>query len=273
MPSSDGRPLSRRRTLLAGAGVVGTASGYRLLSADRETETVTRRLGVEDERDVDEIDADETELESTGADGGSVSQRCESDPERWRTGTRSSNLTSVDFWNERYWIWGSEAEAEDDGHSGVDVQNALWLTKAPERIDGSYLYGVRLHSRCVLEDETLSRLRLRRLEQELTVDSDLDVRAVLPSSPVTPEDGRCTVTMLTELPSGSNAGYEQYWSVDEGTIETEHVDDTVTLSYDGETSDPVTVRGIFELRTERPISEFSEPLEWTVRGEATRRGP
>ncbi|WP_276254878.1 hypothetical protein [Halomontanus rarus] len=288
-PDADARssPIStRRRKLLAGVGAiglagVGTASGYRLLSTEHDTVDSNRSLSVDDEFDLDDVDLEPADEDGRGNDV--VSQRCDPDPETYGSGSHTANLTLIDAWNERYRIWGESDTSANGGNdndgrerdeSGVFVQNSVVVDKAPERVDGSYLYGIRLHSQAHVENGRVTRHRLQRMENELAVDSEIEIRSVLPSEPIRPEDGECTLTLLRELPSGWHTGYERSWWVDEGRIETDHDenDDRVILSFEGDVSNAVGMEGYLELRTERPLSTLSEPFEWTVRGEATRRG-
>ncbi|MCU4740989.1 hypothetical protein [Natronoglomus mannanivorans] len=290
-PDTDARSSSRsisarRRNLLAGIGVVGlagvgTASGYRLLSTEHDTVDSKRTLAVDDEFDLEDVDLEPAGEDSHGSDV--VSQECDPNPETYVSRNHTANLTLIDAWNERYRIWGERNASADDGddndsrerdENGVFVQNSVVVDKASERVDGSYLYGVRLHSMAHVESGRVTRHRLQRMENELAVDPEIEIRSVLPSAPIRPEDGVCTLTLLRELPSGWPVGYERSWWVDEGRIETDHDedDDRVTLSFDGDVSHAVGMEGYLELRTDRPLSAFDDPFEWTIRGEGTRRG-
>lgn len=272
MPSEESSSTAvNRRTFLAAFGActvatAGAASGYRLLSEERDAVETTRRLTVDDEFDLDDTALDPAG--DDGPDGGEISQRCDPDPDRWGSISHTANLTMIDAWNERYSIWGSD----DSEEHGIDVQNSVAVEKAPERVDGSYLYGVRLYSLCHVDHGRLSRVRLERMENELSVHPEIELRTVLPSDPIDPEDGVCYLTLLIELSSGWNAGYERSWWVDEGRIETERDDDRVTLSFDGDTSTSVAMGGLLELRTDRPLTAYDELFAWRVRGDATRRG-
>ncbi|SFS40314.1 hypothetical protein [Halostagnicola kamekurae] len=296
MPSdTDDSPRLRRRTVLATAGLVGlggvgTVTGYRALSEEREDVELERTLTVDEAFDIDEDPPDPApeEYEPDRSDG--AFQQCEPNPDRLSSGSHTANLTMIDAWNERYRIWGDGGDSntetnESDGNgsnvetgdiddsdsSGIDVQNTISLEKASDRVDGSYLYGVRLYSLCGVESDRLERLRLRRLEHELAVDPAVEVRSVLPERPITPDSGQCQMGFSTELESGWAAGYEQHWPAGEGTITAEH-DDAVTLSLEGSISDSAAMEGLLELRSERPLVEIGDVFTWTVRGEATRRG-
>lgn len=296
MPSdTDDSPRLRRRTVLATAGLVGlggvgTVSGYRALAREREDVELERTLTVSEEFDIDENLPDPAPEghEPDRPDG--AFQRCNPDPDRLRSGSHTANLSMIDAWNERYRIWsdetGSNAEADgnDETHahaetgeiddsdaSAVDVQNSVSLEKASDRVDGSYLYGVRLYSQCHVESGRLERLCLRRLEHELAVDPAVEIRSVLPERPITPDSGQCEMGFSTELESGWAAGYEQHWPAGEGTITAEH-DDTVTLSLEGSVTDSAAMKGLLELRSDRPLVEIGDVFTWTIRGEATRRG-
>lgn len=271
MPSKSSPPRSlSRRSILAGAGICGLVgisgiSGYRVIAAETDEVDVTRQLTVDDEFDIDD-----TSLDPAGEDGpggGEISQKCDPDPDRIVSRSHVSNLTMIDAWNEDYRIWGGDA---DD--VGVAVHNSVAIEKAPERVDGMLMYGVRLYSLCHVESSRFSQLRLHRLENELTVESSVDIEAVLPSSPIRPTDGTCTLTLMRELPSGWNAGYEQTMWANSGTIDTTHDDGTVLLSFNGETANSVAMEGYLELRSDRPIVEIDDVFTWTIRGEATRRG-
>ncbi|KDE58662.1 hypothetical protein EL22_03290 [Halostagnicola sp. A56] len=272
MPSdTDDSPRLRRRTVLATAGLVGlggvgTVTGYRALSEERENIELERTLTVDEAFDIDENPPDPApeDHEPDRSDG--VFQQCEPNPDRLRSGSHIANLTMIDAWNERYRIWGDGSDA-----SGIDVQNSISLEKASDRVDGSYCYGVRLYSQCHVDSARLERLRLRRLEHELAVDPAVEVRSVLPERPITPDSGQCEMGFSTELESGWAAGYEQHWPAGEETITAEH-DDTVTLSLEGSISDSAAMEGLLELRSERPLVEIGDVFTWTVRGEATRRG-
>lgn len=285
MPSTDADSTTdsnptRRRALLAaaagGAGLlgIGTLAGSRVLTEDRDEVESTRRLETDEGFDIDDASSgppDEAE------DGHDARQRCDPDPDRLRSGSHVSNLTLIDAWSERYRIFGERETDEDSGSSpneatGVDVQNTLTLDKASGYVDGSYLYGVRLYSLCHTNSSRLSQLHLRRLENELVVDSDIEIRSVLPESPIEPDDGLCSMSFLTELDDGWTAGYEQYWPPQGGRIEADRDDETVVVSFDGDVSRSVAMKGLLELRSERPLSTFDEPFAWTVRGEASRRG-
>ncbi len=284
MPSDndDSSPLRRRHFL--GAGVVGlagigTVSGYRALSEAREDVDLERALTVEEELDVDDGPPDPApdDHEIDRPDGSF--HRCDPDPDRLRSGSHTANLTMIDAWNERYRIWSDETDSsvetgdiEGSDASGVDVQNSLSLEKASDRVDGELLYGVRHYSLCHIESSQIEQLRLRRLEHELVVNSEIEVRSVLPEQAITPDGGVCKMGFSTELDSGWAASYEQYWPAGEGTIAVDHDDNTVTVSLEGDISDSTAAKGLLELRSERPLSEIEDAFTWTVRGEATRRG-
>lgn len=271
MPSKS--PTSRsldRRSILAGAGIcslvgIGALSGSYVIATETDEVDVTRQLSVDDEFDIDD-----TTLDPAGKDdssGGEVSQQCDPDPDRIVSRSHIYNLTMIDAWNEDYRIW-----SENGDEIGVTVQNSVAIEKAPERVHGMLMYGVRLYSLCHVESGRFSQLRLHRLENELTVESEVDIEAVLPSEPIRPTDGTCSLTLMRELPSGWNAGYDQTMWANDGVIDTARDDDTVLLSFDGETPNSVAIEGYLELRSERPITEIDDVFTWTIRGEATRRG-
>lgn len=276
MPSdADGSSRLRRRTVLTAAGLVGlagvgTVSGYRAFTKEREDVELERTLSVDEEFDIDDNPPDPAPEahEPDRSDG--AFQRCDPDPDRLRSGSHTANLTMIDAWNERYRIWGDGPDSSADT-SGVDVQNSISLEKASDRVDGSYLYGVRLYSQCHVDSARFERLGLRRMEHELAVDPAVEVRSVLPERPITPDNGQCKMGFSTELESGWAAGYEQHWPAGEETITAEH-DDTVTLSLEGSVTDSAAMEGLLELRSDRPLVEIGDVFTWTVRGEATRRG-
>lgn len=293
IPGSSGPNSPSRRALLAGLGTLGLAGGtglgYRAWSTRTDETDVTRRLTVDDEFSLDETGVTPVEdSDRTPRRKPSVSHRCDPDPGRIDSTSYSANFSMIDAWNERYHLWrtadggqggdGSGSENESDGDDtdgpGVSVQNSVTLEKAPERVDGSYLYGSRLYSLAHVEDGHLSRHRIRRLEIDLRIDPAIEVRTVLPTGPIDPESGVCTLTLLRELPSGWNAGYERTTWVNEGTVDTAYDRDAnrVTLSFTGDSSMSESMLGLLELRTDRPITAFDEPFTWTVRGTASRRG-
>lgn len=278
MPSDESESgLTRRRALfaagLAGAAGVAGLAGLGAARPEREDAEITRELAVEDEFDVDD-----TDREPAGADApaGEISQRCDPEPDRIESISHTANLTFVDAWNERYGFWRDEdGENGGDSDDGITVQNSIAVDKAPERVDGALVYGVRLYSLCHVDRPRLARLALRRMEHELTVDPAVELRTVLPSHPIGPEDGVCTLTLLVDLPSGWNAGYERTTWVNEetdGRVETDRGTDWTTLTFAGEVSRTAAMEGYLELRSERPLSTLDRAFEWTVRGEATRRG-
>lgn len=267
MPSSDpDESRTTRRKLLAGAGTVAAVGagtvGYRLLSPDRDSTASTRNLAVEQRT------AGAVPESTEGAGGGrTVVQRCDPDPERWSSVSHAENVAMLRAWNQDYRLSGN-----DSARGGVTVDNTLALDRAAERVDGAYLYFVRLYSLFGVENGPLSEVRLRRATTELAVPPSVDVRSVLPSRPVGPDDGACTTTLLVDLPSGQRAGYERDWSVAEGTVEATRERNRVTLSLTGDVGGPTSMQGLVELRSERPLSALDGSFEWTVRGEATRRG-
>ncbi|WP_049925811.1 hypothetical protein [Halopiger goleimassiliensis] len=273
MPSDDSSSSVTRRLLLAAgiagsAGVVGLA-GVHATTPDTDSVETTRTLSVADETDVDEMYLEPAGTD--GPDGGEISQRCDPDPGRIESRSHIAHLSFVEAWNERYRLW-----SEDEGsETGVSVQNSLVVEKAPERVDGQLVYGVRLHSLSHVTDPRFASLGLRGMEQELTVDPAVDLRTVLPSNAVDPRKGVCTLTLLVELPSGWNAGYEQTAWVNEeneGRFAAERGTDGTTLSYEGDAAGAASMEAYLELRSDRPLSTIDDVFEWTVRGDAERRG-
>lgn len=281
--SATGDPS--RRAVLAGLGTLGlvggTGLGYRIWSARTDETGVTRALTVDEESSLDETELTPVEDgDRTPRREPAVSQRCDPDPERIESSSHHANITMIEGWNERYHLWRdtdddrSGTDQHDTDEPGVSVQNTVTLERASERVDGTYLYGSRLHSLAYVEDGYLSRHRIRRMESELRVDPAIDVRSVLPSAPIGPDSGVCTLTLLRELPSGWNAGYERTTWVDEGTVDAtyDRAANRVTLSFTGDSSTAASMHGLLEFRTERPLAAFDEPFTWTVRGVGSRRG-